>query len=161
MGEGIILLLWKLLRLSQEDLLRAESLSASATARREVSRSKILRIFSRASDDAPSSEILMAWISSASDGRDDVVDDEDERRGFEDVVGGEKASPCDDDESWAEIWTEIRIWKKLRNSKLQIPNRTFTWGGTSVTRFGEFCNFCKKSKSLAIRVRVILLLGKI
>jgi hypothetical protein len=38
-------------------------------------------------------------MSSASDGRDDVVDDDDERRGFDADAGGENASPCDDDES--------------------------------------------------------------
>jgi hypothetical protein len=55
------------------------SLSDSATASRDVKRSKIFRIFSRAFDEAPSKDNLMALMSSANDGLDD--DDElDDRR---------------------------------------------------------------------------------
>ena len=67
------------------NLLSAPSLSASATASRAVNRSKILRIFSRAFDDAPSRESRMAVMSSANDGRDDELE-LDERRCPVDVV---------------------------------------------------------------------------
>ena len=81
-------------------LLNAESLSDSATASLAVNLSRILRIFSLATEEAPSKDILMAWMSSASDGRVVDDDDDDERRGLlVDVAGGENASPCDDEES--------------------------------------------------------------